>query len=198
MFRKITFFLFVSIDEHYDQPNTTLLIPSGQYDSIEKFLQILNETIDKYKLNENIKLTVKNGQVLIWTNLFVIVPLEIGKILGFTTKLVINGLNTSKGVYAYSNLPINLSALKPLTMKIYTDIIKPRRINNLFEPLLRQVTVLNDKYSNLEEKIFREIEYVPVQQSYINKIRILIKTELNQFFPFEIAQGIVVNLHFKL
>lgn len=198
MFRKITFFLFVSIDEHYDQPNTTLFIPSGQYDSIEKFLQILNETIDKYKLNENIKLTVKNGQVLIWTNLFVIVPLEIGKILGFTTKLVINGLNTSKGVYAYSNLPINLSALKPLTMKIYTDIIKPRRINNLFEPLLRQVTVLNDKYSNLEEKIFREIEYVPVQQSYINKIRILIKTELNQFFPFEIAQGIVVNLHFKL
>lgn len=99
-----------------------------------------------------------------------------------------------KQLVRYSKHPINLQYMFE-TMYIYCSIVENQIIGNTVAPLLRIID-LQDKFKSIINRVYDTPHYVPVLLKDISAIEINIKTDMNEFVPFEFGK-VVIKLHFR-
>lgn len=81
------------------------------------------------------------------------------------------------------------------TMYIYCNIVENQIVGNTLAPLLRIIDIQGD-FKNVVNKTYDDPHYIPVLIKDMTAIEINIKTDMNEFIPFEFGK-VVVKLHFR-
>lgn len=131
------------------------------------------------------------------------VGLDAVNVLGYQSGLVIPGKSNFMFIRPFNDSPkrltfespVNVDYYRPNYFIIYSNIVKPSVIGNLFSPILKLVPILDakDAFKLME---FEVGEYYNIPNSEINEIRMELRTHDGEPVNFVKDQHIVMNLHF--
>ena len=101
---------------------------------------------------------------------------------------------SDKGSYI-SKDPIDIHAGLNV-MYAYCDVASYSLVGDIRAPLLRVIPTSSGKHGDMIERIYSEIQYVPVHRNQIESIEVNINNELGQPMPFEFGK-VILTLHFR-
>ena len=179
----------IEIHAHYKTK-----IDAGNYESVEGILKALNEVnilqkdCVEFRLNNGSKRIHVASSSTEMTSLRLSSKLSLQ--LGFEPD--VNILNK------ISTYPSNILLGLPSQLFIYSDIIEPQLIGDVFAKVLRIVVVDNNKYTYGTHRVqfFSQPHYTPVLKREFEHIEIDIRTATGERTPFQFGT-VCVKLHFK-
>ena len=94
--------------------------------------------------------------------------------------------------------PSNILLGIPSQLFVYTDIIEPQAIGDVFAKVLRVVVVDSNNYTYGAQmtRVFGQPHYVPVLKREFENIQIDIRSSTGDLIPFQFGT-LCVKLHFK-
>lgn len=97
-----------------------------------------------------------------------------------------------------ADYPVNLTAGIPPQMFIYSDLVEPRIVGDVYAPLLRIVPTLGKNFTagGSESRVLSPAHYLPLLLTNFHTIDIDIRDALGQPMPFTHGT-LTVTLHFK-
>ena len=191
-----------------DSIRETLTIPPGYYDTIDKFLEAIEEAgLKKYVMKvgrtkekkKTIALTYDSaeGKVTVRTlyQFAIQFASDIARLLGFPLahddvyddrfSAIIEG--EKKGDF-HATTAGGLN-----TLYVYTDIIKEQFVGGISAPLLRIINI-NQKINNEEytSKTFQRLYFAPLKSSHFDAINIRIYDDTGNLINFEYGKVVVI------
>lgn len=154
-------------------------------DIVTVIQSLLPKTPSKFTLNYNkntkrIKAYVAQGASLYLGKL--------SPLLGFQPDSIIRGA-------VKSELAADVMSVFPF-FYVYTDIVSPQVVGDVYAPLLRIVRVKGQD-GEVISQYFERPQYLPVTQQTFQTINIEIRLNSGDFVPFEKGKVIIV-LHFRM
>jgi len=130
------------------------------------------------------------------------IGLDAVKILGFDSGLTIPGSNfmfikpypDTPNVITFES-PINVNYFRPNYFIIYSNIVQPSIIGNLYSPILKIVPILDAKEA-FKLHDFKVREFYNIPNSEINEIKMELRTHDGELVNFLKDQHVVMNLQF--
>lgn len=174
----------------------TLQIQPGQYKRIEEVIDAMNKVIP-IEHTGNIKITLlPDGRVHVkcGDNYYVCFSKKqpgLGRLLGFHEEQLDLSLQDIAG-YSVADIDRGTASLY-----IYTNLILPQVVGDVYAPLLRVLPMLNDKSSSLAVHRFQNIDYYPLRCPSFEMIEIDMRTDYGENIMFKLNKS-VIKLHFML
>lgn len=173
-------------------------IPPGFYPKVEDILQAISmgEVKDAVHFSFNqftkrVGIKFKEGGGNIVSS--IILYEGMAELLGFKP-MKINAINNKKGKLVESpNVPDPNAGFRVLM--VYTDIIEPQVVGDVFAPLLRIVNVTGS-HGDMVHVQYDKPHYLPVSRNIIETLEINIRTHTGKLVPFERGRS-YVKLHFR-
>lgn len=187
-----------------------MVLEVKDYNRVEKFLdeildQLPKDQRNKRLLAESISRISKANEDDVNVEAKIIIPKELASLAPTQAKDVIivensnvpsNLLTTTTEVA--NNKIINLATSSNTTtglMLVYTDIIYPRSIGNTESRYLRIIPCADSKGGCIE---FKNIEYVPLEKTYMESISVIIADGKGEKIKFNAStKPTYIMLHFK-
>lgn len=169
--------------------------PSSLVSEINSFLSLHNIGDANIDSLGRLVITVKESCVLA-------IGLDAVKVLGYQTGLIPPGSNymfikplpdnTDKIIF---ESPINVNYFRPNYFIVYSNIVQPSIIGNIYSPILKIVPIL-DAHESFKLHDFKVREFYNIPNSEINEIKIELRTHDGEFVNFLSDQHVVMNLQF--
>jgi hypothetical protein len=130
------------------------------------------------------------------------IGLDAVKVLGYQTALVPQGANfmfikplpDTPNTITFES-PINVNYFRPNYFIIYSNIVQPSIIGNIFSPILKIVPIV-DSQEAFKLHDFKVREFYNIPNTEINEIQMEIRTHDGEFVNFLSDQHVVMNLQF--
>lgn len=185
------------------EESQTCLLTSGNYSSLDSFLDALNNLpcfIHHLSFTQD-----SVGRIMVTRvcdedvyHAFSLAP-AIANILGFNRAICDGGVAVVPFQQLYvGQRPVSLSRVIPDTMSIYANICEPYITGDGQTPLLRTISVENDTHDYARTKIlsFTSPRYIPLLMNNFDTIEIDIRDENRK--PIAFGSGtLTVTLQFK-
>jgi hypothetical protein len=130
------------------------------------------------------------------------VGLDAVKVLGYQTALIPMGANymfirplpDNPKTFTFES-PINVNYFRPNYFIIYSNIVQPSIIGNIFSPILKIVPIVDAKEA-FKLHDFKVREFYNIPNTEINEIQMEIRTHDGEFVNFLLDQHVIMNLQF--
>lgn len=130
------------------------------------------------------------------------VGLDAAKVLGYETGLIpknsrhmfIKPLPDNPNTITFES-PINVYYFRPNYFIVYSNIVQPSIIGNIFSPIMKIVPIL-DEHDAFKLHDFKVREFYNIPTSEISEIKIELRTHDGEFVNFIDGQHVVMNLQF--
>ena len=149
-----------------------------------------------------ISITFQNNTLSIFlrdSNLTLAFSSDLAQLLGFNVVpnqwIVFNGA----GNYIFHDHSIDVNAVRPSLLSIYSNVILPHFVGDTRAPLIRVVTLPKTRQGPIGHLnfTFQNLHYLPVATKFIQEIEITARGNDGQLIPFQ-AGLMYLRLHFRL
>ena len=164
-------------------------LPAHSYQTPAELILDLNRKLESVNINME-QLKDNKVKLNVPPYYFILIAPRLQQILGFKTTR-----SFSSGSFI-SEVPINLQQPRVQKMSVYTNIIDYVHVGSQMEQLLRTFLHENGNGERIVMKEFLHNIYVPVRETCISCIKIIICDENFHEIPFHNGKT-MVTLHFK-
>ena len=166
-------------------------LPAHSYQSPAELILDLNRKLQSHRVDIQLEQVEESKvKIKVAPYYFMLIAPRLQQILGFKTES-----SFSKGS-SISDVPINLQQPHVRTMSVYTNIIDYVHVGSKMEQLLRTFLHENGDGERIVMKEFLHNIYVPIRETCISYIKIIICDENLHEIPFHNGKT-MVTLHFK-
>lgn len=167
-------------------------IQEGYYGSIPEILKVINADENASKVLFNFNPATKRVRIKMRKNIKVILYEGLAQILGFKPGEIAASNDSDKIVFS-SYVADPCAEFRVLML--YSDIVEPQVVGNLFAPLLRIINVTGQDGDVICVQYDRP-HYLPVSRKQFDTIQIHIRSHTGNLTPFERGRS-YVKLHFR-
>jgi len=140
------------------------------------------------ELNRKVYCTLPVGTTIIFMK-------ELGTLLGFVHKQ--NPLtNNTQEVTTMRGMQVSDIQAGVHSLYIYCDVLEMTPLGDSLVPLLRIVSIPEQRHGSIINKIYDQIRYTPLQKKHVDSIEIDIRDSFGEKIAFENGQ-VIVTLHFR-
>ena len=202
-------------------------IPAGRYDTLDEIITIIDNILKQYFIEMDLKdyelpkikfdknsrkITIKHGRNKKFI-IYVFFEKYLCDKLGINYKKLKEAMVTRSNIYTIfpdmlvknpsdeerimiSEKPIELNA-GCRSLFVYSNIVKPSIVGDIFTPILRLVQVPTDASFGDQIVIpYADVHYKPVAINEFDIIEVDIKDDSNDNIPFEFGR-VIIKLHFR-
>lgn len=170
-----------------------LKIPCGYYETTESILKAI--TLREFKNKIAFEFCSASSQVSILVSDGATLFLEGGmsELLGYRSNSIITAKSKENTLLSGGKVTDPTADFQ--TILIYSDIVEPQIVGNVYAPLLKMIKVTGTHGETVINQFDRS-HYLPVSRKHIDTIEIDLRLHNGHFVPFERGRS-CVKLHFR-
>lgn len=168
-------------------------IPPGFYPTIQSILDALTVKELKEKFSFSFNEVTKRVKMSVTGEGNIILCAGMAELLGFDTMDF--GSEDDGAPFTMESPYVPDPSANFRVLMLYTDIIEPQIVGDVYAPLLRIINVTGSD-GDMVHIQYDKPHYLPVSRKLIETIEINIRTHLGSFVPFERGRS-YVKLHFR-
>lgn len=173
------------------------VIPSGFYPTVPHILDALSIEKFENQFSFSFNEITKRVEIKVYGESGIAMCSGLSELLGFPS-MEMRGTINAEGKLEYLTVEsknISDPCARFRVLMIYTDIIEPQIVGDVFAPLLRIVNVTGH-HGDMIHVQYDKPHYLPVSRNIIETIEINIRTHTGELVPFERGRS-YVKLHFR-
>ena len=169
---------------------TRRIIPSAKTEK-EKFSIHLDLSISSTDQSSELSVFIRDSDISL------AISSDLAQILGFNVAndqwLIFYG----GAQYTYFNNTIDINAIRPSILAVYSSVILPHFVGDTQAPLLRVCTLPKNRSGPIgfHSFSFNQLHYLPVSVKYVQELEIEIRGNDGSLIPFQ-AGILYIRLHF--